>query len=175
MQKYLELVPPNLHLLLTGRLWDREMGVSRPFGSGRMTESASCTSHGITGALVIIRNAGFAHSSNKKNTSKMPVCREELSCSWRDPCLGSKCIFMPGSVAEAGPGCHCFASFMFFSFSSLYFPCWAGASPDRACVRGERARAGTCWLLELVGRWCLVLGVMESGRRLESATVNTSN
>lgn len=69
-------------------------------------------------------------------------------------------------------------SFHFISLAGLgaALPC-RGAAEGQPWdgVRGEGARAGTCWLLELVGRWCLVLGVMESGRRLESATVNTSN
>lgn len=184
-------VLPSPHLLLVSRFWDRGIGVFRPFGTTRMTEGASSTSQSIAGALVIIRSARFAHSSNKKNTSKMPVCHKELFCSWRDPCkCGCKCIFMPGSIAGAGPGCEHFASFMFFpslhcvSLAGLgaALPCCGAAEGQpwpqprrRDGVRGERARAGTCWLLELVGRRCLVLGVMESGRRLESATVNTSN
>lgn len=65
MQKHLKVVLPNPHLLLVGRFWDKGMGVSRPFGSSRVTEEASSTSQGTAGALEIIRSAGFAHSSNR--------------------------------------------------------------------------------------------------------------
>lgn len=94
------------------------------------------------------------------------------------------------ALLEQDPAVNIFASFMFFpslhcvSLAGLgaALPCCGAAEGQpwpqprrRDGVRGARARAGTCWLLELVGRRCLVLGVMESGRRLESATVNTSN
>lgn len=51
MQKHVKLVPTNPHLLLVGRFWDRGMGVSRPFGSSRVTKGGSSTSQGIAGAL----------------------------------------------------------------------------------------------------------------------------
>lgn len=64
--------------------------------------------------------------------------------------------------------------------------CAAGLLEGQPCLRpqcqgqspqgvGEAPGLAPAPLLELVGRWCWVLVVMESGRRLESATVNTSN
>lgn len=64
--------------------------------------------------------------------------------------------------------------------------CAAGLLEGQPCLRpqcqgqsprggGESPWAGTRPLLELVGRWCRVLVIMESRRRLELATVNTSN
>lgn len=103
MQKPLELVPPNLHLLLTGRFWDREMGVSRPFGSSKMTEGASSTSHGITGALVIIRSAGFAHSSNKTIHQRCQFAVRNCPAVGGIPANGSKCIFTPAALLKQDP------------------------------------------------------------------------
>lgn len=101
-------------------------------------------------------------------------------------------ICIPGSIAGAGPGCQNFASFMFFlspqvslaGVGAILLCCRAAGGPALPAAPvseqspwggGESPWAGTRPLLELVGRWCRELVIMESRRRLELATVNTSN
>lgn len=121
MQKYLKLVPPNLHLLGIGRFWDREMGVSRPFGSSRMTEGASSTSQGIAGALLIIRSAILGI---EKIHQRCQFAVRNCSKIGGIPANGSKCIFM----LEQDPAITIWPHLR-FSFFSLYLPCWAGGNP----------------------------------------------
>lgn len=88
MQKHLKLVPSNPHLLLIGRFWDRGDGGLQVFWEQQNDWGGQWH---FAGALVIIRSAGFAHSSNSRHTLKMPVCHKELFCSWRHPC---KCTYV---------------------------------------------------------------------------------
>lgn len=134
-----------------------------------MTEGASSTSQGIAGAL---KSAGFARASNRKMHQRCQFAMRNCSAVGGIPAHGSKCIFMPGSIAGAVPGCHCFASFTFFPFFSLYLPCWAGGSP--ALPGGCRGPAlGRCpgrrspgWHLLAVGTsWKVVPGVRCYGER----------
>lgn len=189
MHKYLKLVPPNHHLLLVGGFWDGGWGSPGLLGAAEW----------LRGPAALHRALQWHWSSEVPDLHVLAIEKMHQRCQFAIrncsafggmPAIGSKCIFMPGSIARAGsavpiwPHLRFFPSLHSISLAGLgaALPCCGAAEGQpwaqprwRDGVRGEGARAGTCWLLELVGRWCLVLGVMESGRRLESATVNTSN